>query len=286
MHNVGLKIALKNAYYNLNTIRKIIKQRTFLYNSNTKPEKLGEKIVILGNSPEADSYFLNRNDFSDYDLLTVNFFPLDGERFVQYRPKYHCLLDPGFFNSSLVPYQKVRVIKLWEILDEVDWNLNLIVDGSVEIPIKNKHIHIIRMAKVSYYNSSTRFQKWCLYRNLCISMAHNVATIGILFAIIFGYRDIALFGMNMDWMKDMSVNKNNQLICTDRHYYGVQKGIVKEDTYLGQLNATVKTFWGFEECSRLAAFKGIKIINYNPESYLQCFEKSGLISKNTLTVKE
>ena len=276
---MGIKRILKDLFYNTLTLLKICRYKTFLYCKNTKPKKIGEKIVILGNAPEADLYFKNRDKFQDYDLLTVNFFPLDVERFKEYKPKVHCLVDPRFFEQSIyesMEHAKERVPRLWSILNSIDWDMYLVIEGNRSIPISNPKIHVIRISSPRYRNDSTRFQKWCFFNNLCTPMWHNVVTVGIQFAEIFGYNNIALFGVLLDWTKYYSVNEKNQLILRQNYFYGSYGDILINDTYLRQLRSIVDTFWGFEECSKLAIEKGIAITNYTLNSFLQCFSKKDI----------
>lgn len=271
---------IKNIYYNLMTILRICKHKTFLYRINTKPKKMGHRIVILGNSPDADIYFKHREEFLEYDLLTVNNFPLDEKKFMEYKPKYHCMVHPGMFDEGKFLFNEEKnreeLKKVWEILKRVDWPLYIITYAGNKLPINNNNIRLIWLAPIQYRNESTDFQKWCFYNNLCLSASQNVATAGIQFAEIFGYSEIALFGITLNRIRTFFVNEKNQLLITDSHFYGIEEDSVANDTYLRQLRAEYNMFWGFEECKNLALSRDITVINYSPESFVQCFEKKKL----------
>ena len=268
---------IKNIYYDIMTMLKICNYRTFLYKINSKPKKMGNKIVILGTSPEASNYFEHRENFLEYDLMTVNNFPLDEERFMEYKPRYHCMVHPGLFGEGAflldAEEKRKRLKKFWDIMQKVDWPLYIVTYGGNHLPINNANIKLIWITPISYNNESTCFQKWCFNNNLCVSLSHNVTTVGIQFAEIFGYSEIALFGITLNRMKDFVVNDKNQLLIKEKHFYGAGESVIANDTYLRQLKAEYYTFWGFEECNNLALEKNIKIVNYSPNSFLQCFEK-------------
>ena len=273
----GVKRLIKPIFYNLITLYAIVKNISFLYRENTRPKKMGEKIVILGNSPDVEMYLNKTDRFLDYDLLVVNFFPLQEGIFFGLKPRYLCLMDPIFFFKELSTNDciKNKVLSLFAVLEKVTWGLTLIIPAGSTIHVKNPKIEFINLSRAIYMNSTTDFQARCFYKNYILPISHNVASSALMFAEIFGYNQIALIGVNLDWMKSYAVDKDNVLWLEDTHFYGSNRR-VKDDSYLGQLKATFYTFWGFNEASILAQFSKIKIVNYSPNSFLQMFKKEVL----------
>lgn len=274
-----LRLRLCIPYYNFISWIKIIQKGRLFHRLSTKPTKLGDKLVILGNSSDASLFFENRDLFNDYDLLTVNWFPLKGDLFFSLKPKYICFKDPAFFSTKIETLDKENSLgDLITVLNKVDWDLSIVLPEGKTMMVTNNYIHYIWLSDASYSNESTKLQRKWFYKNYILPRSCNVASSALFFSEIFGYEEIALIGINLDWMKEYEVNEKNELWVRDTHFYGNKK-IKRRDTYLKQLWMTAYTFQGFEEANKMANDKKIKIINYSPKSYLQMFEKREILSK-------
>lgn len=269
---------------------RVIESKTFLMNKlrnrqSTKPSILGERIVILGNGPSQNLYWRHRDKFKDFDLLCVNFFPVKYEElFLDVKPQYICLSDPLLFRIRVgleERYQEYKndIEELWNIIDKIDWNCKLICMNYFEIPKLNNYISVIKLTSVGIlFKDYKRLYKVYL-KNLIKPYINGVVGDAIYFSLIFGYKEIGLFGADSNSLWDMRVDENNEIVWMDRHNYGTKERKLKKETKNGlhhELKNQYYYFKSFYELSLLADIIDCKITNYCVESFIDVFTKQRL----------
>ena len=209
------------------TILRIMKHKGFLYVNHNKPQSLGRKIVILGNGPSATQYKLHREKFKKYDLLVVNLYPTKEPEFWDYKPKYLCLLDPKlfdlkdpFFNERGHQERKIEVENLYRAIEKIDWKIKIVTIGNRNLPINNTNVEYIRLVTSCCGFKIGKFETKVFFNNWAIPRAQNVINCALYFAEIFGYKEIALFGVEQDWLQTLVVDENNTLYTRCEHFYG------------------------------------------------------------------
>ena len=260
------------------TICRIIKHGSALYYKNSKPQKMGNKIVILGNGNSAVDYKNNQKLFSDYDLLVSNYYPIKENDFWKFKPKYLCLFDPKFFAPDGVFYTDLHRSQandlkgLKDALEKVDWDLKIITRVGNVLKINNDKIEYIYLSKsISNFNVG-KLNRFLFKNNIAIPNSQNVVIGALYFAEVFGYTEIALFGVEQNWLQNLYVDKHNLLWVENQHFYGTTKVKVNA-TYRDEMKDMVEIFDGFNFSAKIAKFYNIRIVNYATESYLQSFDK-------------
>ena len=252
----------------------------------TKPYKMGEKMVILGNGLSQKLFWENKKDFDDYDILTMNSFPYRAKKeFFEIKPKYYCAIDPVLFDreraekaGELMDYEGIR-----EELQKVDWEMYLITWTGVSFKINNTQIKEIHLAKPICESVNEKIKYKLSLKNFTVLRAETFALPSILFAIIFGYREVALFGIDNDTFKQIRFNEHGKIVGETWHSYDDQKA----DTYMLRDDPDGNHFiyeifegymWMFKEyiyLHELAEYAKCNIVNFNQNSYCDAFDKNG-----------
>lgn len=99
------------------------------------------------------------------------------------------------------------------------------------------------------------------------------------FSIIFGYKEIALFGIEHDWMQNMIVDEKNYIVFKDTHDYGEvvrylpgglmdSSGGIKRELYTAYI-----VFRAYYQAAEFSQIANVSVKNYCVNSYVDCFEK-------------
>lgn len=267
---------------------RVLKRKGFIYKDHTRPQKLGDKILLLANGPSARLYDDNVEFFSDYDLLVVNFFPLKNPLFWTLKPRYLCLLDPVCINPVLCMECKAEEtvknngLELMDAIErKVDWPLTIVSYASYSFPYKNPNISYIKLSNARIKWTDMKINKKMFFKNWAIPKAQGVIVGALYFAIIFGYQEIALLGVEQSYLNSLIVDADNRMYSAVQHFYGDSRYYISH-TYEKELELVLEIFRGIRFAACMAEKENIKIINYTTDSYIQCFEKCALGSiKNT-----
>ena len=261
----------------------------------TRPVDLseGKKLLIMATGKSAGEYWDNpdiQEKFREYDMLVMNrsIYKMEKEVFEK-KPRYFAACDPIYWGegSSSVgnalaaeTYQKTMAV-----LEKVDWECYLVTSIHEKFAIKSEHIHMIRLNAASYDSDSEMCYK--LYRgNFCSPPIRNVGQLALYFGLTFGYKELAVMGMDFDFFKNLFCDENCLVGLYAEHQYDKIDGKVVEAHFskekYGTINNSVlakyllgisNTFSSYGKLSVYAEKMGAKIINYSPESMLDCYEK-------------
>lgn len=250
----------------------------------TRCRNLGSKIVILGNGPSQDLYLENYGDFSSYDLLCVNYFPIyNREAFFELKPRYFCIVDPADMveEEGRGTSAEQESQKLWKILEQVNWQIYFITYMGMKKPIESPFIEYIYINNILYTGKKDSIKYFYYEKNFAAPRMDTVAEPAILFAILFGFKEIGLFGIDHDNFKNINFNEDDKIYAETWHAYdkkspkivtirdGKTKGHIYE-IFEGYMNI----FRAYIELEELAKKKSVNIINYNKKSYVDAFPKS------------
>lgn len=250
----------------------------------TIPRKIGDKIVILANGPSQEVYWKNREKFEDYAVLCMNNFPAsDAENFYQLKPEFYCAIDPDFFKPEKelkVSEEIIETVKKTKaIIAAIDWDMQFITWDQYEPFVKSKFIHGIYLNRSQCENldMDKRFELYS--QNKGSLPAYTVFIAALFFAITFGFKEIAVFGLDFDFFKGLEVDKNNDAYIVVNHYGNL---VDKDALWPG----TEKKRYAYElferivsaskaciELNEYAITKGARITNYSVNSYIEAFAK-------------
>lgn len=264
----------------------------------TKPMDLseGKRMLVMATGKSANEYWDNpdvQDKFKDYDMLVMNrsIYKME-EQIFQKKPKYFAACDPIYWgeesasvNSNLAKdtFQKTK-----DVLERIDWECFLVTSIYEKFSIKNDKIHIIRL-NATIYESDTQFC-YKLYRgNFCCPSLKNVGQLAIYFGITFGYKELAVIGMDFDFFKNLFCDDNCLVGLYAEHQYDRIDGKVVEAHFskekYGTINNSVlakyllnisDTFKTYGRLGLYAEKMGSKIVNYSTESMIDCYEKRKL----------
>lgn len=245
-------------------------------------------MVILGNGPslaEELPRLIGRREYANKDFLAVNFFAED-ERFTTVQPAYYVLSDPMFFRQSAC---RERVMAFYRTLNErVAWPMNLYVqyynperfDYRAVLP--NPHIRIVRF-HTQMYCGFPRLERWLFRHGLGSANFGTVVQIGEYVALLLGYKRLELCGVDHTLLEGLTVDDENRLCRTDRHFYdgaapAVPKPIFQKVppqpyTMAVYLAEVAELFRGHEVLRDYAESLGARIVNRTRGSMIDAYER-------------
>lgn len=259
--------------------------RLFLKNKKCKiPKPCQENVVIVGNGSSAASFPYKLYEEKNYKFCCVNYAAEDQSFFFSLRPKYYCLIDPLMYNSD--ERQKEKNIKLFKILESVDWEMNIICYKNTMPQFNNEKINFCYINNNTFRGKITSFKNRLYLNNQANSGFQNVIIAAIYFFIISKVDHIILTGIDMDFFKDCYVDENNNLYETTRHFYGEYKldfsklRLVNRGEIYFYFYSLYKTFLDFSRIAELGKKNGVRIVNTCLQSFVDSFEKKD--SKNLI----
>ena len=235
-------------------------------------------VHILANGPSLKLMLDEHLDFLiNNDCLVVNFFGIN-PIFMQLKPKYYVLLDPGFFGGEIPKELKDRVPVLMDALtNKVDWKMTLFIPGTERVQkivskkINNPNINIVPF-------NSTRvigfkfFRNWAYKHNLGIPSSINVLLPSIQLMLNKGYQNVFLYGAEFSWTKTYSVNPENGDIYTDDvHFYDNTRIPLKKGQFKFDLSCLVEALDATDIYADYAEYIGARVINRTPGSFIDAF---------------
>ena len=257
----------------------------------------GRKLLILATGTSANGYWQEKrckDKFSDYDVLIMNrsIYKMEKEIF-KLRPKYFAACDSIYWGSFAdtavnkdIAQDTYRRTK--EVLEKVDWEMYLVTTIHEKFDFKNDNVHIIRINASAYSTDSAR--DYALYKgNYCSPHIYNVAQLAIYFGITFDYKEIALVGLDFDFIKNITCDEKCRIGLTADHQYDkegekkisvvfdrAKKGVVNNSLLAKYLYEIADTIASFGKLSMYAEKEGCRIVNYSVDSLLDCYEKENI----------
>lgn len=285
-----MKEILKKLYFALrNLIKSVISFiSVLLFSSISSNKKIKNCInknhkhnecVVMGNGPSLK--FLFEDDFvatRNKDIFAVNFFCLN-KYFIQAKPSFYVLLDPKIFRESDLTS---KVDELVSILNEISWKMILFVptgsnNSDAINSICNSKISIVPF-NYTPVEGLESLENYFFKRNLGMPMPQTVINATIFLAINLNYDKIHLYGVEQSWLKHLAVDNNNR-VSVDLHHFYKGSDMTGENRTLSEfLLSQVAVFKSHMRLQKYAVFKGVKILNHTPGTYIDAYERA-LIKK-------
>ena len=284
---VKFLITLDNSLFSL---LRILKHFTKV-NEIFKRSQKNEALLIIGNGPSLDIDSLQEfNCKKKGDILVVNDFGYS-EYFFRIKPKYYVLYDDYYFNLINEDINE-RVDLLYNtIFKKVNWEMNLIIPNvrkSFFLKSKFKFSSLINVIYINCipFTGFDFIRSQLLLRNLTIFPVRNVIVASIFLGINLRYRNLFLFGVDHDIIKDLTVDKKNNVKLSIRHFYSQSsEPIIWYDsagikyTMAKALEDILIMFRGYEELQKYAVKRRSYIVNMNPNSFVDAFPKQKAVTK-------
>jgi hypothetical protein len=253
-----------------------------------KVKNVNEKIYILCNGP---SLLNDLNDkvscLSSYDLIVVNDM-VKSKYYCKLKPLYYILADPAYWDVHVDPKLLDQTnIVLNKISEETNWKMNLVVPYEAYKSKRFRSFFVLnKNINIQFYNVTTfdgvDYIKYFFYRhNLAMPRPQNVLIACIFLAINLKYKEINLLGVDHSWIRNLSVNKKNEVCLRDYHFYDNQEVIETPfKTLYGDIYAMpdilrdfAKMFEGYHILKKFATIEETIVINRTKDSFIDAFEK-------------
>lgn len=260
-----------------------------------RPEDLskGRKLLIMATGKSANEYWQsqkNQEKFKDYDMLVMNrsIYKMEEEIFEK-RPKYFAACDPIYWGqrSDAVAQELADITfrKTKDVLERINWDCYLVTSIHERFNIQNDKIHIVRLNSTFYDTDSDWHYEFYKNNFLCPPIK-NVGQLAIYFGITFGYKELALMGMDFDFFKNIFCDEKCLVGLYAEHQYDDKDGKVVEAHFTkekyGTINNSVlakylldiaETFRVYGKLELYARSQGARIVNYSVNSMVDCYEK-------------
>lgn len=259
--------------------------------------KCSGKCFVLVNGPSLKKTLEKYDEGSlviTNDSIMVNLAALDFH-FWKIKPKHMCFADAMFYRDY--PPKKDAIRENFRLLNaNVDWDLNIYTcyryakehDKFVKYSeIKNPHIHIIRMNRLACDEWHPRFWNKLLSSGYFMPLVGSVGNVALHVALLSGYKNIELYGVDHNQFLEFSVNDDNQLCSLDSHFYD-NSNKIKANPVISTWNSTERQrriseymytmfvmFKGHEIHAKWAQEIGAHILNCTPNSMIDSFDRIG-----------
>lgn len=243
--------------------------------------KNNRSLAIVANGPSFKIYQQKLAIFADKDILCLNFFAL-ADAFLPLKPKYYALADPAFFvaRQDRLSEELAKIDTMLEIFQtKVSWKMQIIVPSHMSIPAemaevlqKNKNLSLIKINEF-YFEGFSFAEHYLRQRQLMSFLFQNVVVMAISAGMFMGYRNIFLFGVDADNVKNITVGSDNKLYLDDTHFYGTQKRVIEDVNMEIEMKALYTMFKMYGKIAVFAKENGINIYNTCEHSFIDAFPK-------------
>ena len=247
--------------------------------------KSNRSLAILANGPSLKAYQQKLDIFADKDVLCLNFFALTDD-FLALKPKYYALADPAFFvpRQDRLSEELAKIDDMLEIFQtKIDWQMHIIVPSHMAIPTemakvlhKNKNLSLIKINEF-YFEGFSLVERYLRKKQLMSFIFQNVVVMAISAGMFMGYKNIFLFGVDADWIKNITVGSDNKLYLDDTHFYGTQKRVIEDINMEIEMKALCTTFRMYGKIAAFAKENGINIYNTCEHSFIDTFPKINML---------
>lgn len=249
----------------------------------------GHKAVVCGNGPSLkllfEKYHKGEIEISS-DSFFVNFAPID-DTFFEIKPKHYFVSDYGFSRET---DRKAKVIRqMYEKLQsKVDWHMNFyiarlnkkecqqLVDYS---KITNPYIHFVYLYKRHCDDLIPSFRNRLYKTGFFMPLESTIVNTALWVAMLEGYTEIDLYGVETNQFKDLFVADDNTLYINSPHFYGNElRQVYNADTgeksrihlFLGTVAGMLQSHYYL---SLFANYMGVKVYNCTPGSMIDSYDR-------------
>lgn len=246
-----------------------------------------KKVVsLLANGPSVGDILQNKRELLEgTDLLVLNYFA-NSNLFFELKPQYYIILDPAYFikgygvaSEQNAKGEEDQNAQMKANFDKVDWDMLFFVPNSkAAIKAAGVFAENPRIKVVPYNATRVLGYKWFqnyMYSHLQgLPTSRNVLISALEILISLGYKKIYLYGAELSWTRTMDVDiDNGMMFFNDGHFY--DKSSIRyfgKGGYKWWLEAIVEMLDGVEQIAYYAEYKGCKVVNRTPRSFLDSFE--------------
>lgn len=252
------------------------------------------RCCVLANGPSLKDALAKYDDGDlkiTSDSVMVNLAALD-EHFWKIKPKHMCFSDIMFCQDYEARKDSIR--KQYTMLNErVDWDINFYlcftnpkdVENFISYSqITNPKIHFVPMNEIYVDKWPVKYWKRMLDSGYFMPHKGNVANVALHVALLCGYKEIELYGVDHNRFLNFYMADDNYLNIADKHFYDGPEEIKLSpatNPYSGHtrisecMQALSLAFRCHEIHSWWAKQLGVHILNCTPDSMIDCFDRIG-----------
>jgi hypothetical protein len=273
----------------LKSILSILKVLILSRRTTKLPKNRNNTCVILGNGPSLLTSITNlETELDKADLICVNFFPIH-DAFEQIKPRNFIACDSVFWEDTNQALIEKRNVLFTAIRNKVTWEFYLFMPKQAKK--KGDWLGIIKQnenIKVIFYNTTPieglkSLSHFFFQFNFGMPRPHNVMIPAIFMGINMKYEKIYLVGAEHSWLKQISVDDNNNVFVGQEHFYN--QSILKTKITNGRsgiknlpdiLYTLMTTFRSYHILNDYADRRGTKIYNCTNSSFIDAFERMNI----------
>jgi hypothetical protein len=230
---------------------------------------------------------INKNDLNNHEIMSVNKF-CNNALFTEYKPKYHVLVDPGFFNMDLsqdnLEQEKEQMI--YNLNERTDWSLQLFIpkyykNSTFIKRITNPNVKIICFNNIPLIGGSKRLKIKLFKMQLGNPIFQNVLICGIFISVQLGCKKIKLLGADHNWIREIVIDDHNRVLLNDKHISEKDNNSISLKNNLGEdlkFAEYIKRFYitlnEYYIINDYAFKQNCEIINTTKNSYIDAFKRS------------
>lgn len=240
-------------------------------------------LLVMGNGPSLAGMVDNQADaWRSMDKMAVNF-AASAPQFFTLKPEYYILADPLLFSEGKIE----SVDAFWTDILRTSWPMTMLVPAR-QLGAAKKRVAANGHISVRSYNP-VGVTGWQWLQDLAYGSAlgmprpRNVLIPAIMAGIALGYNKIYLAGTDHSWLKNISVNADNQVVSTFEHFYKESEHEARRVEKLATksrlhefLESLAVAFGSYHAIARYAAKAGVEVVNATPGSYIDAFPRGEL----------
>ncbi len=262
-------------YFYINLIRNKSFFNRIPYSERSK------SISVLANGPslkEAIASLINSGNYLSSDYIIMNYFG-NTYFFETIKPMYCCFADPIFWEDS----PRINESKqLFERFNKIDWEMKIFVPLQFReqfmlfSAINNPKIEVIGVNSTTYYGFE-RLRNYYYKKGLAMPESQTVAIMTIYVAIMLGYKDIRLYGLDHSYTVSLCVNENNQVCRRYEHFYNSSEfemqPIGKNVDMVEFFRQCIIIFSNHKLLNKFANYMKARIINCTKGSFVDAYDR-------------
>jgi hypothetical protein len=258
------------------------------WNVQVKISRRKNSAVILGNGPSFNQlYNQHKNFLTGKDIFCVNLFPTT-RYFEDIKPIYFIVCAPEFWLDGIEEiYKQTKESILNALSNKVNWDLTLLIPFSSKIDEDwQRRLKYNTQIQIMYFNETgiegwDKIIFWLWKKGLGMPRPHNIIIPAIFNAINLWYKEIFLWGVDQNQIKEVSVDKNNTALLSQRHFYDHDSANPDHMRKMGKgkrkiheiLHKFMITFAAYHELRKYADTRDVRIYNMSPDSLIDAFER-------------
>lgn len=262
--------------------------------------KKEKSCVILANGPSLNDLIHNHDSFLKGKVLfCVNLFART-EHYTRLKPSVYVITSPEYWlPDEKKGWHEDRLKTFEELVTKTQWPLTLLVP----IVAKKdrswvKYMHRNSQIRIAYFNNTPiEGFKWLNHiffnLNLGIPRPHNVLIPSLFIAVRCHFPKIYLAGADHNWLQEISVTGENEVLLSQKHFYDRQFSDKNNKNspnprpmYHGssarkrKLHEVLIKFYlafkGYWDIRDYANSRNVEIVNLTTNSYIDAFVKEDL----------